>query len=131
MICTEYSTLAVRQMVRNFERISQLLREAGQDDRSFEYTGLALEFTKRLSVKSNASDDEIYLTKKDDGKELARIVFINFVLSKSQGCWEKSSANYISEEYPIETIALWGDQNIRKSIAKHMTKHHSKNLVAS
>ena len=131
MIYTEYSTLAVRQMVRNFERISQLLREVGQDDRSFEYAGLALEFTKRLSVKSNASDDEIYLTKKDDGKELARIVFINFVLSKSQGCWEKSSANYISEEYPIETIALWGDQNIRKSIAKHMTKHHSKNLVAS
>ena len=39
----------LRQMIRNFERISQILRETGHYDRSFEYVLIAQKLDKIIS----------------------------------------------------------------------------------
>ena len=70
------SQIAIRQMSRNFERISQLLRESGHENRAFEYALIANRIDEELSYRADEDWKSIVLNDGPDGKEIARLVFL-------------------------------------------------------
>ena len=67
------SQIAIRQMSRNFERISQLLRESGHENRAFEYALIANRIDEKLSYITEEDWKSIVLNDGPNGKEIARL----------------------------------------------------------
>jgi hypothetical protein len=122
------SQIAIRQMGRNFERISQLLRESGQENRAFEYALIANRIDKKLSSRADEEWKSIVLNDGPDGKEIARLVFLELTTPRLKATKKTDQAREIFRDYPIETEVLWGSEHAVKSIVGLLkAKNHRSN----
>ena len=124
------SQIAIRQMSRNFERISQLLRESGQENRAFEYALIANRIDEKLSSRADEDWQSIFLNDGPDGKEIARLVFLELTTPRLKATKKTDQAREIFRDYPIETEVLWGSEHAVQSIlgllkAKNYRSNHN------
>ena len=122
------SQIAIRQMGRNFERISQLLRESGHENRAFEYALIANRIDEKLSSRADEDWKSIFLNDGPDGKEIARLVFLEMTTPRLTATKKTDQAQEIFRDYPIETEVLWGSEHAVKSIVALLkAKNHRSN----
>ena len=122
------SQIAIRQMSRNFERISQLLRESGNENRAFEYALIANRIDEKLSSRDDEDWKSIVLNDCPDGKEIARLVFLELTTPRLKATKKTDQAREIFRDYPIETEVLWGSEHAVKSIVALLkAKNHRSN----
>ena len=122
------SQIAIRQMGRNFERISQLLRESGHENRAFEYALIANRIDEKLSSRADEDWKSIVLNDGPDGKEIARLVFLELTTPRLKATKKTDQAREIFRDYPIETEVLWGSEHAVKSIVALLkAKNHRSN----
>jgi hypothetical protein len=122
------SQIAIRQMGRNFERISQLLRESGHENRAFEYALIANRIDEKLSSRADEDWKSIVSNDGPDGKEIARLVFLELTTPRLKATKKTDQAREIFRDYPIETEVLWGSEHAVKSIlALLKAKNHRSN----
>ena len=122
------SQIAIRQMGRNFERISQLLRESGHENRAFEYALIANRIDEKLSSRADEDWKSIFLNDGPDGKEIARLVFLELTPPRLKATKKTDQAREIFRDYPIETEVLWGSEHAVKSIVALLkAKNHRSN----
>ena len=122
------SQIAIRQMSRNFERISQLLRESGQENRAFEYALIANRIDEKLSSRADEDWKSIVLNDGPDGKEIARLVFLELTTPRLKATKKTDQAREIFRDYPIETEVLWGSEHAVKNIVGLLrAKNHRSN----
>ena len=120
--------IAIRQMGRNFERISQLLRESGHENRAFEYALIANRIDEKLSSRADEDWKSIFLNDGPDGKEIARLVFLELTTPRLKATKKTDQAREIFRDYPIETEVLWGSEHAVKSIVGLLkAKNHRSN----
>ena len=124
------SQIAIRQMSRNFERISQLLRESGHENRAFEYALIANRIDEELSSRADEDWKSIVLNNGPDGKEIARLVFLELTTPRLKATKKTDQAREIFRDYPIETEVLWGSEHAVQSIlgllkAKNYRSNHN------
>jgi hypothetical protein len=122
------SQIAIRQMGRNFERISQLLRESGHENRAFEYALIANRIDEKLSYITEEDWKSIVLNDGPNGKEIARLVFLELTTPRLKATKKTDQAREIFRDYPIETEVLWGSEHAVKSIVALLkAKNHRSN----
>ena len=122
------SQIAIRQISRNFERISQLLRESGHENRAFEYALIANRIDEKLSSRDDEDWKSIVLNDGPDGKEIARLVFLELTTPRLKATKKTDQAREIFRDYPIETEVLWGSEHAVKSIVGLLkAKNHRSN----
>ena len=122
------SQIAIRQMSRNFERISQLLRESGHENRAFEYALIANRIDEKLSSRADESWKSLLSSDRSDGKEIARLVFLKLTSPRLKAVKKLEQAREICKNYPIETEVLWGSEHAVKSIVGFLkAKNHRSN----
>ena len=122
------SQIAIRQMGRNFERISQLLRESGHENRAFEYALIANRIDEKLSSRADEDWKSIVLNDRPNGKEIARLVFLELTTPRLKATKKTDQAREIFRDYPIETEVLWGSEHAVKSIVALLkAKNHRSN----
>ena len=122
------SQIAIRQMSRNFERISQLLRESGHENRAFEYALIANRIDEKLSSRADESWKSLLSSDRSDGKEIARLVFLELTTPRLKATKKTDQAREIFRDYPIETEVLWGSEHAVKSIVGLLkAKNHRSN----
>lgn len=122
------SQIAIRQMGRNFERISQLLRESGHENRAFEYALIANRIDEKLSSRADEDWKSIVSNDGPDGKEIARLVFLEMTTPRLTATKKTDQAQEIFRDYPIETEVLWGSEHAVKSIVALLkAKNHRSN----
>ena len=122
------SQIAIRQMGRNFERISQLLRESGHENRAFEYALIANRIDEKLSSRADEDWKSIVLNDGPNGKEIARLVFLELTTPRLKATKKTDQAREIFRDYPIETEVLWGSEHAVKSIVGLLkAKNHRSN----
>ena len=122
------SQIAIRQMSRNFERISQLLRESGHENRAFEYALIAHRIDEKLSSRDDEDWKSIVLNDCPDGKEIARLVFLELTTPRLKATKKTDQAREIFRDYPIEAEVLWGSEHAVKSIVGLLkAKNHRSN----
>ena len=122
------SQIAIRQISRNFERISQLLRESGHENRAFEYALIANRIDEKLSSRDDEDWKSIVLNDGPDGKEIARLVFLELTTPRLKATKKTDQAREIFRDYPIEAEVLWGSEHALKSIVGLLkAKNHRSN----
>jgi len=122
------SQIAIRQISRNFERISQLLRESGHENRAFEYALIANRIDEKLSSRDDEDWESIVLNDGPDGKEIARLVFLELTTPRLKATKKTDQAREIFRDYPIEAEVLWGSEHAVKSIVGLLkAKNHRSN----
>jgi len=122
------SQIAIRQISRNFERISQLLRESGHENRAFEYALIANRIDEKLSSRDDEDWKSIVLNDGPDGKEIARLVFLELTTPRLKATKKTDQAREIFRDYPIEAEVLWGSEHAVKSIVGLLkAKNHRSN----
>lgn len=122
------SQIAIRQMGRNFERISQLLRESGHENRAFEYALIANRIDEKLSSRADEDWKSIVSNDGPDGKEIARLVFLEMTTPRLTATKKTDQAQEIFRDYPIETEVLWGSEHAVKGIVALLkAKNHRSN----
>ena len=122
------SQIAIRQMSRNFERISQLLRESGHENRAFECALIANRIDEKLSSRADESWKSLLSSDRSDGKEIARLVFLELTTPRLKATKKTDQAREIFRDYPIETEVLWGSEHAVKSIVGLLkAKNHRSN----
>ena len=122
------SQIAIRQMSRNFERISQLLRESGHENRAFEYALIANRIDEKLSYITEEDWKSIVLNDGPNGKEIARLVFLELTTPRLKATKKTDQAREIFRDYPIEAEVLWGSEHSVKSIEGLLkAKNHRSN----
>ena len=122
------SQIAIRQMGRNFERISQLLRESGHENRAFEYALIANRIDEKLSSRADEDWKSIVLNDRPNGKEIARLVFLELTTPRLKATKKTDQAREIFRDYPIEAEVLWGSEHAVKSIVGLLkAKNHRSN----
>ena len=122
------SQIAIRQISRNFERISQLLRESGHENRAFEYALIANRIDEKLSSRDDEDWKSIFLNDGPDGKEIARLVFLELTTPRLKATKKTDQAREIFRDYPIEAEVLWGSEHAVKSIVGLLkAKNHRSN----